>query len=112
LSVCNTLSLGKEIAYEKYTDDLEYGTVFTKLDAYMVDLRDDEKHMKFRIGCSFFSWFTCAVGIFVILYSTASTKGSICPPYTVEVSTTTNIFFYSVPKSTESLMDVFRGLRA
>lgn len=77
LGSCVNLILGKEIAYEAYTDDLEYGITFTKLDSYLVDLRDDEKHMKFRIGCSFFSWFTCAVGIFVILFSTASTKGNL-----------------------------------
>eukprot|EP00602_Paraphysomonas_sp_CaronLab_P002485 CAMPEP_0185037146 /NCGR_PEP_ID=MMETSP1103-20130426/31127_1 /TAXON_ID=36769 /ORGANISM="Paraphysomonas bandaiensis, Strain Caron Lab Isolate" /LENGTH=250 /DNA_ID=CAMNT_0027574977 /DNA_START=1 /DNA_END=753 /DNA_ORIENTATION=- len=65
---------GSKLPYEEYQDDLEVGAIFSRLDHYVVDIRHDEAHMKFRVVLTLFSWITCLIGTFLILFSRAETE--------------------------------------
>lgn len=60
-----------KLAYEPYTDDLEVGTAFNRVDGFMNDVEEDEAFMKSRVKYGLLSSFLCLLGIFLVFFSRA-----------------------------------------
>jgi hypothetical protein len=61
------------IPYSEYADDLEVGVVFNRIDTYMGDLDEDDRHMRVRIAGTFVTVILSLLGIYLILLGGAMT---------------------------------------
>lgn len=59
------------LPYEPYTDDLELGTAFNRVDGFMTDLKEDEEFMRARVKYGLLSLFLCLLGIFLVFFARA-----------------------------------------
>jgi hypothetical protein len=59
------------LPYEPYTDDLELGTAFNRVDGFMTDLKEDEAFMRTRVKYGLISLFLCLLGIFLVFFARA-----------------------------------------
>jgi hypothetical protein len=61
------------IPYSEYADDLEVGVVFNRIDAFMGDLDEHDRHMRVRVAGTFISVILSLLGIFLIILGGAMT---------------------------------------
>jgi hypothetical protein len=59
--------------YHPYIDEIEVGSVFSKIDQLVEDNNEDYRFMKFRVPFTFFAWISALVGIFTVIYGGAYT---------------------------------------
>lgn len=59
--------------YHPYIDEIEVGSVFSKIDQLVEDNNEDYRFMKFRVPFTFCAWISACVGIFTVIYGGAYT---------------------------------------